>query len=237
MPRLELAGHEPIYAAEMSEAYIGQIEYAGGATAHVDIDNLDAPDWEGSPRQILLNANAPDIWFVGVHLLEGPRAGQFATADLHRVAPAHFAGREPFGPAPPGVLARRLSGANDWVQAPAQRFELPRLLRVYPVAAPLDLSDGRLGVLCSVEVWEDRVILRTAWIQRGGVSAAPSGRLPLMIEDDVSTDYQRRSGGGGGGDFMTGYATFAPAPPPTAKHLYVTAFDVPLSPIDVPLDR
>lgn len=221
----------------MPEPYIGQIEYAGGATAHVEIDNLDAPDWQGSPRQILLNAHAPQVWFVGVHLLEGPRAGQFATADLHRATPPHFEGREAFMPAPPGVTARRLSpGPVEWPPVPAQRVELPRLLRVYPVAAGLDLSGGRLAVLCSAEVWEDRVILRFVWIQRGGVSAIPSGRPLLLLDDDRGTDYRPGSGGGGGGDFMTGYASFSPAPPQGAEHLYVTVDDTAIPPIDVPLD-
>jgi hypothetical protein len=220
----------------MSESYSGQIEYAGGATAHVEIDDLDTAEWRGSPHSILLNANAPAVWFVGVHLLDGPRAGQFATADLHRVTPTHFAGREPFGPAPPGITARRLSpGSAERPRVPTRLVELPRLVRVYPVARPLDLSDGRLAVLCSAEVWEDGVILRSAWIQSGGVSAVPSGRLLLMLEDDVGTEYRTRGGGGGGGDFMTGHHSFRPAPPPTATHLYVVAVDSPIEPVDIPL--
>jgi hypothetical protein len=218
------------------EPYTGQIEYAGGATAHVAIDNLDDPHWQGSPRQILLNAQAPEIWFVGVHLLEGPRAGQFATADLHRVAPQHFEGREPFSPPPPGVVARRLSpGAVEWPPVPTQRTELPRLLRVYPVASALDLSGGRLAVLCSAEVWDDGVILRFAWVQRGGVSATPSGRPVLILGDDLGSDYRPRSGGGGGGDFMTGYAAFSPAPPGAAEHLFVIVDDTAIPPIDIAL--
>lgn len=84
----------------MSERYAGQIEYAGGAECAVEIDDLDAPSWLGTlAGPFLHRTGVPNPWFVGVTLLEGPRAGQVATADLS-VEPSdvRFQGREPFMP-------------------------------------------------------------------------------------------------------------------------------------------
>jgi len=97
----------------MVASYTGVVEFAGGATTVVDIDDLDAPSWRGRPRLLFSNhANPPAVWLVGVHLLEGPRAGQYANADLHHQPPPFFAGREPFGEAPPNVLPRHPLSSN-----------------------------------------------------------------------------------------------------------------------------
>jgi hypothetical protein len=69
----------------------------------------------------LISANRPEVWFVGVVLLDGPRAGEFATADLivrrddsHGQPSVRFAGRSAFAPHPELVdldAARRRSDA------------------------------------------------------------------------------------------------------------------------------
>jgi hypothetical protein len=97
----------------MVASYSGLVEFAGGATTVVDIDDLDEPAWRGTPRRLFLNhANPPPIWLVGVHLLEGPRAGQYANADIHQETPPFFIGREPFGEAPPNVVPRNPLSTN-----------------------------------------------------------------------------------------------------------------------------
>src|SRR5260370_20890527 len=97
----------------MVASYWGLIDFAGGATPVVEIDDLDSPSWRGTPRRLFVNhANPPAVWLVGVHLLEGPRAGQYANADLRQETPPFFTGREPFGEPPPNVLARHPLSSN-----------------------------------------------------------------------------------------------------------------------------
>jgi hypothetical protein len=92
----------------MAAPYRGRVEYASSGQTVVAIDDLDAANWQGRPAGgFLINANAPEVWFVGVVLLEGPRAGEFATANLvvrregsetdHSV---RFVGRSAFAPNP-----------------------------------------------------------------------------------------------------------------------------------------
>src|SRR5260370_78311 len=86
----------------MVASYSGLIDFAGGATTVVEIDDLDSPSWRGTPRRLFVNhANPPAVWLVGVHLLDGPRAGQYANADLRQETPPFFTGRGPFGEPPP----------------------------------------------------------------------------------------------------------------------------------------
>jgi len=97
----------------MVASYSGVVEFAGGATTVVEIDDLDSPSWRGTPRLLFSNhANPPAVWLVGVHLLEGPRAGQYANADLRQETPPFFTGREPFREAPPNVLPRHPLSSN-----------------------------------------------------------------------------------------------------------------------------
>src|SRR6266536_2123035 len=92
----------------MAAPYRGRVEYASSGQSVVEIDDLDAANWEGQPSgAFLISANRPEVWFVGVVLLEGPRAGEFATADLivrrehAEAAPSvRFAGRSAFAPHP-----------------------------------------------------------------------------------------------------------------------------------------
>jgi hypothetical protein len=88
--------------------YRGRVEHASSGQSVIAIDDLDAANWQGRPTEgFLINGNAPEVWFVGVVLLEGPRAGEFATADLivqregsetdHSV---RFVGRSTFAPHP-----------------------------------------------------------------------------------------------------------------------------------------
>jgi hypothetical protein len=54
----------------MVASYSGLVEFAGGATTVIDIDDLDGRSWRGTPRRLFLNhSSPPDVWFVGVHLL------------------------------------------------------------------------------------------------------------------------------------------------------------------------
>jgi len=62
--------------------YLGQIQYGPGRRLTVEIDDVDAPDWRGIPRVILLTSDASGTSIVDVQLLEGPRAGYRARADL-----------------------------------------------------------------------------------------------------------------------------------------------------------
>src|SRR5260370_7516170 len=97
----------------MVASYWGLIDFAGGATPVVEIDDLDSPAWRGTPRRLFLNhANPPAVWLVGVHLLEGPRAGQYANADIRQETSPLFIGREPFGAAPPNVVPRHPLPSN-----------------------------------------------------------------------------------------------------------------------------
>jgi hypothetical protein len=93
--------HQNLPPAELPR-YVGTIEYAGGATCTVEIDDVDSAEWRGTPRTILVNGNAPDSWFVGVRLLDGPRAGELAFADLvvtrHPERSAAFVGKTRFTP-------------------------------------------------------------------------------------------------------------------------------------------
>ena len=113
--------------AAMVSSYSGLVEFAAGATTVVDIDDLDAPSWRGTPGRLFLNhANPPALWLVGVHLLEGPRAGQYANADLHRDAPPFFTGRGPFGEAPPNVVPRHPLSTNPVPRVIDTRSLCPR---------------------------------------------------------------------------------------------------------------
>jgi hypothetical protein len=92
----------------MAAPYRGRVEYGSSGQSVVEIDDLDAANWEGRPTGVfLIGANRPEVWFVGVVLLEGPRAGEFATADLivrqegSETDPSmRFAGRSAFAPHP-----------------------------------------------------------------------------------------------------------------------------------------
>lgn len=92
----------------MAAPYRGRVEYASSGQSAIEIDDLDAPHWQGRPTGgFLISGNAPEVWFVGVVLLDGPRAGEFATADLivrrehSKVGPSvRFAGRSAFAPHP-----------------------------------------------------------------------------------------------------------------------------------------
>ncbi|MGH9024796.1 MAG: hypothetical protein ACRDWD_01565 [Acidimicrobiia bacterium] len=92
----------------MAAPYRGRVEYASSGQSAIEIDDLDAPNWQGRPTGgFLISGNAPDVWFVGVVLLDGARAGEFSTADLivrrehSKGEPSvRFAGRSAFAPHP-----------------------------------------------------------------------------------------------------------------------------------------
>jgi hypothetical protein len=66
----------------VAESYVGRVEHAASGSTRVEIDDLDSPNWIGTPvGPHVVNANAPDVWEVGIILLEGPRAWQYATAN------------------------------------------------------------------------------------------------------------------------------------------------------------
>jgi hypothetical protein len=208
----------------VSEPYIGEVEYAAGATAHLEIDDLDSPSWRGLARAILLNATAPELWLVGVHLVEGPRSGEYASADLDRThSPAVFIGREPFGPSPPGIApfsatwraAARSSGSQP----------LPELLRVYPIGTAFDFH-SETRVLCSIEVWSDRVVVRDAGRMPRPPKTGERLELPNRgtweIRDDRGTVFISTGGGSGGtAPLYFGHRSFVPAPPADARRLFI----------------
>lgn len=87
--------------------YIGLVEYGWSGISKVAIDDLDVPDWHGDMSGVLLvSSGTPDVWRVGVVLLEGPRAGELAMADLVRRNDAdgdlsvELVGQSAFGPHP-----------------------------------------------------------------------------------------------------------------------------------------
>jgi hypothetical protein len=87
--------------------YVGLVEYAHSGVSSVAIDDLDEPHWVGTLSTFLGGASAPDVWNVGVVLLEGHRAGQLAIADLvirrddeGEIVSVQFEGRSAFGPHP-----------------------------------------------------------------------------------------------------------------------------------------
>ncbi len=91
----------------MAERYVGQIEYGASGTTTLDIDDVDSGEWIGKPPatggMVILGSREPDEWLVGVILLDGPRAWQYATATrvLERRDDGcylEFRGLEPFAP-------------------------------------------------------------------------------------------------------------------------------------------
>ena len=102
--------------------YIGLVEYAWSGYTKVEIDDLDVASWHGTlPGAFVLSGAAPDVWRVGVVLLEGQRAGQLASADLvvqrddaGAARSVKFVGRTGFGPHPdPPRLAAALQRLRE----------------------------------------------------------------------------------------------------------------------------
>jgi hypothetical protein len=81
--------------------YLGQIECGPGRRLTVEIDDVDSPAWRAVPRKMVIAANTPPTSMVDVRLLDGPRAGEHAPAEMvfaRDVEPAVvFLGKEPFG--------------------------------------------------------------------------------------------------------------------------------------------
>jgi hypothetical protein len=103
----------PLRSVEESAAgpegrgYLGMVEYAWSGMTDLEIDDLDIPNWHGTPAGALLLNSAPDVWPVGVVLLEGPRSGELALADMvvqrdatGATESVEFVGRTAFGPHP-----------------------------------------------------------------------------------------------------------------------------------------
>lgn len=90
------------------KGYLGMVEYAWSGFSDLEIDDLDSSSWLGTPAGVfLVDGNGPKVRQVGVVLLEGPRAGQLALADLvvegarsGSEYSVEFVGRTPFGPHP-----------------------------------------------------------------------------------------------------------------------------------------
>ena len=107
--------------------YVGLVEYAWTGYTHVEIDDLDVPNWHGDlPGAFVLNGSAPDVWRVGVVLIDGPRAGQLAFADLvvqrddaDAAQSVKFVGQTAFGPHPDPP---RLEGALQHLRELRLRF-------------------------------------------------------------------------------------------------------------------
>jgi hypothetical protein len=109
-------------ATTPGRGYLGMVEYAQSGLTDVAIDDLDIPDWHGEIQGVFLAAmGQPDVRPVGVVLLEGPRAGELALADLvvrrregDRPTEVTFNGHTPFGPHPdPPRLEAALQRLRD----------------------------------------------------------------------------------------------------------------------------
>jgi hypothetical protein len=120
----------PEASSPRRRGYLGLVEYAHSGVSRVAIDDLDEPHWTGAFSTLLRNAHAPDVWTVGVVLLEGHRAGDLAIADLvvrrddqGEIVSVQFEGQSEFGPHPdpPRLEAalerirelRRFGGTDD----------------------------------------------------------------------------------------------------------------------------
>jgi hypothetical protein len=120
----------PDASSPQRRGYRGLVEYAHSGVSRVAIDDLDEPHWTGALSTFLRSARAPDVWTVGVVLLEGHRAGDLAIADLvvrrddqGEIVSVQFEGQSAFGPHPdpPRLEAalerlrelRGFGGAND----------------------------------------------------------------------------------------------------------------------------
>jgi hypothetical protein len=109
--------------------YVGLVEYAWSGYPTLEIDDLDSASWQGTPTGMFLINAAPDVWFVGVVLLEGPRAGELATAylvvqrdDHGKVLSVRFSGTTAFAPHPDPP---RLEAARRRLVQLRQRPDLP----------------------------------------------------------------------------------------------------------------
>jgi hypothetical protein len=96
------------------------VEHAASGLSRLEIDDLDSPHWVGTPAgPTLTSAHAPDVWTVGVILVESRRAWQYATAervtrrDQEGGVSVRFHGKTAFAP----VLS-----ATD-IEAAQQRLE------------------------------------------------------------------------------------------------------------------
>ena len=68
----------------VASPYRGRVEWGTTGVAKIEIDDLDSTTWRGVPSNggVLVRGSETYPWLVGVILLEGPRAGEYATADL-----------------------------------------------------------------------------------------------------------------------------------------------------------
>jgi len=87
--------------------YSGYVEYAQNGITRLEIEDLDDPQWTSTLSTFVRLGDAPDVWAVGVVLLEGHRAGELAIADLVLLrddegepAGVEFRGQTAFGPHP-----------------------------------------------------------------------------------------------------------------------------------------
>lgn len=108
LPRTLPASEGPTTRPD-GRGYIGLIEYAWSGYTRVEVDDLDVPSWHGTlpGASFVISGGAPDVWRVGVVLLEGQRAGELATADLvvqrdnaGAARSVKFVGHTAFGPHP-----------------------------------------------------------------------------------------------------------------------------------------
>jgi hypothetical protein len=98
-PQRELAEEEQVELPR----YVGQIEYDTGGRVTVDIDDVESPSWRAVPRTMVISANTPATSVVDVRLLDGPRTGDRALAEMvfdrDAEPPLVFLGRAAFGSA------------------------------------------------------------------------------------------------------------------------------------------
>ncbi len=82
LPSFRPRAPDPNASTPDKPGYSGMVEYAQSGRTHLEIDDLDDPSWRAKPSTFLRSANRPDVWTVGVVLLEGHRTGEWAFADL-----------------------------------------------------------------------------------------------------------------------------------------------------------
>ena len=104
--------------------------------------------------------------------------------------------------------------------------DMPKLVRVVPIAREVELSEGRRLVLLSLEIWSDWVDLRISVASSEGERRAmlgTPGSDAWTLADDLGTEYQCLGTlVSGDGLFQIHETTFAPSPPAEAGTLTLT---------------
>lgn len=133
----------------MASPYRGRAEWAASGSTVLEIDDLDSATWRGAPAgsAVFLRSEGTSYpWLVGVILLEGPRAGEYATADLvveEDPLAVRFEGRSAFAP----TLSRgEVEAAMDRAAQLREKLAMMRGLTPRADGRPV-FSDPRVSAL------------------------------------------------------------------------------------------